>query len=143
MREILFRGFAIDPKGTEIVIVNGVEYKGYWKEGFYLEDKWRDSDNNELHFILPDRVKPPFLEDWQPIKVIKETIGQYTGLTDKNGTKIFEGDILQFEYDKGCYEKRQVKIPESYDWLLMHNLKKEWKVLGNIHDKELLEVNNG
>lgn len=69
MREILFRG------KTE---------EGKWVYGSPL--------------FQEDRVLIRFWDsktlEWQEYLVIPETIGQYTGMTDENGTKIFEGDIM-------------------------------------------------
>lgn len=41
---------------------------------------------------------------WE-ISVIPETVGQWTGLNDIEGTKIFEGDILEFEYERKRYRR--------------------------------------
>ncbi len=79
---------------------------------------------------------------WVDGQVIDQsTIGQFTGLTDKNGKKIFEGDIVKWdELEWGC---PHCEIAE-WNYSLFDARKHDWKewceVIGNIHDNpELLE----
>lgn len=149
MREILFRGKRAD--------------NGEWVYGRLLADDVIVPKGQE--FEMADIYI--FAGGLKGFAVIPETVGQYTGLTDKNGRKIFEGDIVKIlytdwisqpledtrsleEYLDSLTEKGVVDFAPyvgwylkngKYDLSIISGTHGYIEVIGNIHDNsELLKA---
>lgn len=132
MREIVFRGKRID--------------NGNWVYGFLADyiAGIKASVNPEYMGVV-DETNFNCVDPY--------TVGQYTGLTDKNGKRIFEGDILL--PSKGSLQIHLLVVFLDFSWQMVlpsqkyyrHRLEVKdngiYEVIGNIHENpELLEVSD-
>lgn len=143
-REILFRAKAINRDPDR-------EYRTNYKNGDWVYGLVTTMCDDRFP-NLPAEMKNT--DGVSGIDVDHRTIGEYTGLTDKNGTKIFEGDIVKCEWgflSNGSYHHYEDFIVEFKDsayyivpikkhkniWTVYLNPKSEYEVVGNIYDTNI------
>ena len=116
MREILFRGKRV--------------YDNEWVYGNLIN--WHPKINPRIIYYEDCEIEQ-FKETNH--QVFKNTIGQFTGLTDKNGVKIFEGDITNFGevlFYFGCFCIKCEDYGNEVN-LMDFNIHKI-EIIGNIHE---------
>lgn len=134
MREILFRA-----KET---------FGGKWVEGYY-EFGYDAETETPSHYMWVLNHTEKYGEMFM---VIPETISEFTGLTDKNGKKIFEGDIVEglflhsmpvnsvVAFSDGSFGLLWNRAGAETFWAFTSICNVEYEVIGNIHDNpELLK----
>lgn len=137
MRPIEFRAKAKDPKNCNCVEDSGFVFGGIAFDGC----------TNDTYITRWNSFGLGFIEN---VEVDSATVGQFTGLTDKNGTRIYDGDIVATKYGRLCivewfdspqyqgWDLRSIlnaknirlRAPSEIDLWQSENL----EIVGNIHD---------
>jgi len=95
------RGFHICKNGKDTIVLDGTTYSGKWVYGYHWVSESYccfANEGTDRHYIRQQKNHDWNLTSQEDYEVIPQTVGLFTGLTDKNGKGVYNGDKVKMHY---------------------------------------------